>query len=157
MKSTFLHYFILFLLFTLSLLSVYAQDSVQWHLPEGAKARFGKGNINDVAYSPDGKTFAVATSIGVWLYDAHNFQERALLGAHTNRIGNVAYSPDSRTIAAVIQREIVLWNVTDGTQRATFPNDTGYGSSVVFSPDGNLLVSTGWDGTVLLWDISLLK
>ena len=38
-------------------------------LPEGAIVGLGKGYINDIAYSPDGAKLAVATSIGVWLYD----------------------------------------------------------------------------------------
>ena len=33
----------------------FAQDSSQWSLPDGAKARLGKGSTNDVTYSPDGE------------------------------------------------------------------------------------------------------
>ena len=54
-------------------------DSPQWHLPEGVKARLGKGSINDIAYSPDGTVLAVASSIGVWLYDASSGEARTLL------------------------------------------------------------------------------
>ena len=43
-------------------------------LPEGAIARLGKGKISNedhtVQFSPDGMLLAVATSIGVYLYDA---------------------------------------------------------------------------------------
>ena len=32
-----------------------AQDYIKWNLPEGAKARLGKGGISGrIAYSPDG-------------------------------------------------------------------------------------------------------
>ena len=31
-------------------------------LPEGAVARLGKGTVNEVAFSPDGETLAVASS-----------------------------------------------------------------------------------------------
>ena len=41
-----------------------------WQLPEGAITRFGKGTINDIKFSPDGTQFAVATTIGVWIYDS---------------------------------------------------------------------------------------
>ncbi len=47
-----------------------AQDSPQWHLPEGAKARLGKGGVNRIAYFPDGTRLAVASGIGIWIYDA---------------------------------------------------------------------------------------
>lgn len=35
-------------------LNAFAQDSSQWDLPDGAKARIGKGWISDMQYSPDG-------------------------------------------------------------------------------------------------------
>ena len=39
------------------------------HLPEGAIAQLGKGSIQEVAFSPDGSLLAVASDIGIWLYD----------------------------------------------------------------------------------------
>ena len=48
--------------------NIFAQDYTQWHLPEGAKARLGKGSISDIQYSPDGTRLAVASSLGIWLY-----------------------------------------------------------------------------------------
>ena len=73
--------FILFILFTLN---ASAQDYTQWHLPEGAKARLGKGAIHEIQYSPDGTRLAVASSIGIWLYDTTTYQEVALLTEHTD-------------------------------------------------------------------------
>ena len=61
-----------------------AQYHTQWSLPESAKARLGKGSITgDVVYSPDGTRLAVASSIGIWLYDAQSYGEIALLTGHT--------------------------------------------------------------------------
>ena len=56
---------------TLFLPITFAQDYQTWGLPDGAKARLGKGSINEIAYSPDGTWLAVASSIGIWIYDAH--------------------------------------------------------------------------------------
>ena len=63
----------------LFLCSTPAQDYTQWGLPEGAKARLGKGTISDITYSPDGTLLAVAGSIGIWLYDTNSHQAVALL------------------------------------------------------------------------------
>ncbi len=53
-----------------------AQDYTTISLPEGAKARLGKGRITgNVAYSPDGSKLAVASRIGVWIYDAQTGEE----------------------------------------------------------------------------------
>lgn len=56
-----------------------AQEYTQWALPEDAIARLGKGRIEDMQYSPDGTLLAVATTIGIWLYDTETYQERSLL------------------------------------------------------------------------------
>lgn len=39
----------------------------QWKLPDGAKARLGKGEINDITCTQDGALLAVASSIGIWI------------------------------------------------------------------------------------------
>ena len=54
----------LFLLSTLFLTNPLAQDYTQLNLPEGAKARLGKGVITDMQLSTDGTRLAVASSIG---------------------------------------------------------------------------------------------
>lgn len=44
----------LLILLTLFPLNTFAQDYTRWGLPDGAKARLGKGWINEIQYSPDG-------------------------------------------------------------------------------------------------------
>ena len=51
------------------------EEYTQWHLSKEAKARLGKGKVNDIKFSPDGKHLVVGTSIGVWLYDANTGEE----------------------------------------------------------------------------------
>ena len=76
--------------------NIFAQDSPQWHLPEGAKARIGKGRVNEVKCSPDGTKLAVASSIGIWIYDAQTGEEIDLLTGHTDSVYSVAFSPDGK-------------------------------------------------------------
>ena len=97
-------------LFNLTLLLVtalFAQDSLAqtasghtWHLPEGAKARLGKGWLYEIVYSPDGTRFAVGSNIGIWLYDAHTGEEVSLLIGHTGLVTRVSFSPDGQTLAS---------------------------------------------------------
>ena len=49
--------------------NTFAQDYIQWHLPEGAKARLDKDSFSEIKYAPDGRHLAVASGIGIWLYD----------------------------------------------------------------------------------------
>ena len=48
------------------------KEPMQWNLPKYARARLGKGTIREIQYSPDGTILAVASSIGIWLYDMKN-------------------------------------------------------------------------------------
>ena len=138
--------FVLYALLFVSMLFVsnsFAQDTVQWHLPDGAKARIGKGEANDIALSPDGTQLAVATGIGVWLYNAGTGAEIALLTGHTDRVTAIAYSPNGDTLASMSGRDILLWNPTSQQQKATFEDEGGH--SLAYSPNGQMLAVGRWE------------
>ncbi len=63
---------IVFLLSILLILKGFAQDYMKWGLPEHATLRLGKGSTYDLKHSPNDDLIAVASSIGVWIYDAHS-------------------------------------------------------------------------------------
>ncbi len=151
------------ILLSLFSLSTFAQDYTQWSLPEGAKMRLGKGRLSgNIAYSPDGTRLAVASEIGIWLYDATTHQEVALLTGHTSEVTSVAFSPDGQTIVSASYRgTILLWDAHTGTQRQTLSDRTSGVTSVAFSPDGQTIASAswswrnwnGWNYTTTLWDV----
>ena len=57
MKKTLFSFLITFVSL-LSLSNSSAQQYTRWNLPQGALARLGKGKINEIKYSPDGKVLA---------------------------------------------------------------------------------------------------
>ena len=127
-----------------------AQNYTQFSLPEGAIARFGKGPVNDVQYSPDGTRLAVASPIGIWLYDTTTHRE---MGLFTGQIYSVAFSPDGQTLASGSDGMTVrLWDVVTGEHKHTLKGHTAGVTSVAFSPDGEMLASGSNDMTVRLWD-----
>ena len=131
-----------------------SQDSQQWHLPEGAKARLGKGRINKIAYSPDGKRLAVVSSIGIWIYDAHSGKELDLLIEHTDRVRSVAFNPNGNILASgSSDGTIHLWDARTSTHLRTMTGHTFMITSVVFSADGKMLASGSKDNTICLWDM----
>ena len=89
-KALFFKFSLLFVS-ALFLQNSFAQDSPQWDLPEGAKARLGKGRISEITYSPDGNRLAVASGIGIWIYDARSGEELDLLTGHSGRVYSVAF------------------------------------------------------------------
>ena len=131
-----------------------AQDYTIKGLPEGATKRLGKGAINEIAYSPDGSQLAVASSIGIWMYDAQTGEELNLFTGHTGSVSSVSFSPDGQTLAGGSKQEIRLWNVSTGDVVRTLTGHTSLVRSVSFSPDGQTLASADGSGSIRLWNVS---
>ena len=156
-KTLFSICLILFSVSVLYLPNSFAQDYAQWHLPEGAKARLGKGKINEVQLSPDGTRLAVATSIGIWLYDAHSAEGLDLLNP-TKEVLSISFSPDSAILVGGSRnRTIHLWDTTTGKEIKTLTGHDGRIVSVAFNPDGTTLASGSWDRTIRLWETTTGK
>ena len=129
-------------LLRLFLCSSPAQDYTKLGLPEGAKARLGKGTINGITYSPDGTRLAVAGSIGIWLYDTATLQEVNLLTGHTGPVECVAFSSDGRLLASgggYSDWKVRLWDAQTGKHLRTFSGYTASVECVAFSPEDNTL------------------
>ncbi|MXV77511.1 PQQ-binding-like beta-propeller repeat protein [Candidatus Poribacteria bacterium] len=154
MKSkTFTTLLTLFFIILIYLPIANAEDYTQIGLPEGAKARLGKGIIYDIQLSHDGTKLAIASSIGVWLYDVNTRRETALISAHTDTVTHVAFSPDSKTLASsAIDKTVRLWNTETGSSLQTLdiPKDTLF--SLNFSKDGQSLIGLTQQKDLLLWD-----
>ncbi|MYI93733.1 sigma-70 family RNA polymerase sigma factor, partial [Candidatus Poribacteria bacterium] len=134
------------------------QEVMQWNLPEDAKARLGKGRIYEFQYSPDGAILAVASSIGIWLYDTSTYQEISLLTEHTSVVDCLAFSLDRRTFASGSKDgTILLWGYkpSDGSvsvqTKLTVDRRVLSGLNLAFSPDGKTLAS-GTGDTIQFWD-----
>ena len=155
----------------------------KWKLPEDAKARLGKGSIKEIAYSPDGNLLAIASSIGIWLYDVETGEELDLLMDHSVSTNSVCFSRNRvlirdnknevncvrgyysgyhRILASGDSNgEVHLWDVETGTKIKTLADHNTPVLSVCFSPDGKTIASgsAGWTGidgqigVVNLWDV----
>ncbi len=143
--------------------NTFAQEHIHLNLPEGAKARLGKGTINKIAYSPDGARLAVASSIGIWMYDTKTGEVLDLLAPNTE-VESVSFSPDGQILATGNEDgNVRLWHVTTGDLLQTISQFLPLGSyagerkNVVFSPDGNTLAVSSSNNTVFLWNANTRK
>ena len=123
----------------------------QWELPEAAKARFGKGGINAIQFSPDGTQLAVGTDIGVWLYDMETGEEKFLFAGMCQ---SLAFSPDGRFLAngggKFPGQELQLWEMA-ADRKVPLIGGPFVGSALQFSEDSKTLVSLGNAGDTIGW------
>lgn len=94
-------------------------------------ARFGKGTLSlqsrHLAWSPDGKSIAVADATVIWVWDVATRTVRTRLKPPegsakdtTVTFGALAWSPDSRFLV-VIDAGLTVWNVNQAAIAKTLP------------------------------------
>ena len=139
--------------------NIYAQDSTQTYLLKDIKARFGKGWIRDIEFSPNGNQFAVATTIGILIYESHTGKELKSFEGHMGGAYAISYSQDGQLLAAS-HRDLTirLWEPNRDVQKNPAAALRGHKDeiyAVAFSHDdkGNMLASASADKTIRLWDL----
>ena len=148
----------LFLIFVLFLTSTLAQDYVKQNLSEGPKMRLGKGDVNDLKFSPDSNRVAVASSCGIWIYDAYTGKELDFLTGPMAGVNSIDFSPDDKMIVSGSKDGTVrLWDTTTGKHLKTLREHLWDVNSVCFSPDGKMIASGSAYGTVRLWNATTGK
>ena len=139
--------------FTFLSATAFSQVHIRLRLPQGAKARLGKGRIHQVKYFPDGKRLAVATSIGVWIYDVQTGEALDLLTGHTAPVKSIAFSPDGETLATGSEDNTIrLWDSKTHKLKAICIGHEKDVNLLAFSPTEKMLASTSKDWKMRLWN-----
>lgn len=125
-----------------------------------ALARLGKGTTANAAISPDGRRLAVASSLGVYIYDAQTLDLVTFYptGVPVNK---VRYAPDGQTFAWGLADGRVEIRVADsGDLVRALPSDSIPVHALAYSEDGARLTVAQDDlddyqdgGTVSAWDL----
>jgi WD40 repeat protein len=68
--------------------------------------------------------------------------------------GAVAFSPDGKTLASGARGVVQFWDIATGKSLAASQVHGKEVNVVTFSPNGKILVSTGIDQKLLIWDVS---
>lgn len=123
-------------------------------LPPNALTRVGKSRVTAAHVSPNGKLIAVASRIGVWLYDAHTYHFLSLIAVEgIGLISEIAFSPDSTQIATGDWDGLTkLWHIDTEKELAAFVHKD-WVTSIAFSNDGKHLATGSRDGSATLWDV----
>ena len=164
MKKKELLYIVCLLISCLLLSNGFAQEyTAQWHLPEVAKARLGRGKLNNILFSPDGTRVAVSTAIGIWVYDAHTTKAVSLFsGIQTGEIDKylptkspeaLTFSADALIIASAHGNRIYVWDTATGTAFAMLDEHPDAIKAIALSPDNTKLATAGGDWIVRVWEV----
>ncbi|MGD2177518.1 MAG: BTAD domain-containing putative transcriptional regulator, partial [Anaerolineae bacterium] len=133
--------------------------------------------VQDVAFSPDGKTavsgscaelgsdgacaqgelilWDVSTALDTGLSGPEAVTELRRFEEHTGWVNAVAFSPDGTTAFSGSEDPVlILWDVETGQVVRRFKGHTGGVNDIAFSPDGQTALSGSDDATLILWDVS---
>lgn len=72
--------------------------------------RLGQGTPYDVSWSPDGKYLAIATGLGVFLYDAASLEQVRFIDVG-DAATVIAFRPDGQALAVACRSRVSLWSV----------------------------------------------
>ncbi|MFD9121002.1 cytochrome D1 domain-containing protein [Streptomyces bottropensis] len=114
-----------------------------------------RGPVNAVAFAPDGRSLATASSDGTVVLRRTAGGHRVLARITVaGRVRSVAFGADGRTVAVTsTDGPVTLWSTTGGQRRTgTLGGRTQGARSVAFDPRGGTLAVAAADGTVQLWD-----
>jgi WD40 repeat protein len=118
-------------------------------------ARLGRGVIAAMAWSPDGETLAIATTLGVWLYGADDdyMTESRLLGGQDGA-RSLAFRPDGALLASGgVDAGVAIWDMASGDLLGTLTNHIYGVNGLAFSPGGDRLASSDLSGVIRVWDL----
>ena len=111
---------------------------------------------SNIAFSSDGKLFAVANQEQIFLYQTETGKRIKTLRGHTGNISGLAISPDNRLLISVSGRDstIKIWDLNKGNIIKNLSQNVGPVTTVSFSPDSKLFVTgaIGIDRTIKFWD-----
>jgi WD40 repeat protein len=122
--------------------------------------------VNNLVFSPDGRTLASASELGtIWLWELNTGSLLTTLIEHEagtdersvgwdNKIG-LAFSPNSTLLASGgMDGQVIISEISDNPSPLILKGRHGWRVKVlVFTPDGKHLVSGSRDNSIRLWDV----
>ncbi len=113
------------------------------------------GGVTAVAFSPDGKTLASAsTDATLKLWNVESGELRTTLTGHPGAVLCAAFSRDGKALASGgDDSNVWLWDVAEGKVIAKLSAHSSKVKCLAFSPSGAQLATGGEDMTIRLWNV----
>lgn len=111
-----------------------------------------------MAFSPDGRTIALAYGLTVELWDAETSAAKGSFSVEGKWLSNVVFSDDGGRLAATgYEGETVVWDLSKRTPVLKAPKH-GWDNGIALSPDGKWLAVSGYrDGALFDLQTGLKK
>ena len=111
------------------------------------------GAVCSVAFGPEGQALSGGYDGTMRLWDLKTGKQAGVFTADKN-VCKVAYSAKAKLAATSGWERICLWDLETGKEvRKLSGGHTSFVTSVCFSQGGERLLSSGWDGRVVIWDV----
>jgi WD domain, G-beta repeat len=114
--------------------------------------------VRDVTFSPDGKSFITAgDSIRIWDTETRKEVGQFTTGTGFNNFERLSFSRDGKLLVAISTLNIYVWDTISRQLLIQYQiNDIATNTnSFSLSPDGKIISSSGYNGLIYFWDISL--
>lgn len=107
-----------------------------------------------VRFANDGRYLVTGHYNGkIRLYDADTLQPRRTLSGHNSFANGIDVSPDGTTLASVGDDHLIrFWDLESGRETGSVEADEGHVHRVWYALDGELILSSGEQPEVKLWD-----
>jgi len=124
--------------------------------PDLATIAAHQGEVRDVVFAADGRTFASCSTDGtIKIWSPETLQLIATLDGQSDRVFSLASSPDGQWIASAnAGGTIRVWDVVTFEPIRTLRGHRGDVMTIDFIADGDLLVSGGRDGDLRVWNVT---
>jgi WD40 repeat protein len=101
-------------------------------------ARYGQGWLTSAAFSPDGETLAVGSSLGVYFYETENWEVIDFLETE-KEVTRVAYSPNGKYLAIHMGQSLQVFEELNASMKKIFEAEQFYEYKFNFSPNSELI------------------
>jgi WD40 repeat protein len=118
--------------------------------------KFGLGDSQVVAISPDGKWMATGGSSGAFLWDYQSGTMVHRLERHQAAVTALCFLPSGVLLTAGRDATIRAWDTASAKELRSFAGHAGAIFDLSFAPDGQTFVSVG-DTTVRVWSFDTGK
>ena len=113
------------------------------------------GDVNDLAFSPDGSKLLTASAAGLArVWDAATGEERVILHGHRRAVYTAAWAPDGRRVVTGSRdRTVRVWDIDSGAALAVLRSLKQTVRAVGFADAGAKVVAVG-DNKLAVWNLA---